>query len=271
MGDRFIVREVGRRAVVAGGRVLDPTPPPRSRDALAAIVELEEALGAHPDILATALLDVHGRDSLRSLAAASGGGRPAAGLIAGDLAWSAAAAARLRSEALNLVHEYHLANPLRPGMPKASLASSLGVDQNTIEASIAASRELHDSGAVVAAAGFESALAPDEEDAWKRAAEELRTAGLAVPRLKELSLDEEVVHALLRRGLLVRVSDDFAYLPEQLEGLVARLGALETPFTVARFRDAFGISRKYAIPLLEWLDAQGVTHREGDLRTLRRS
>ena len=40
--------------------------------------------------------------------------------------------------------------------------------------------------------------------------------------------------------------------------------------TAAEFRDLLGTSRKYAVPLLEWFDARGITVRSGDLRTLRK-
>jgi selenocysteine-specific elongation factor len=44
---------------------------------------------------------------------------------------------------------------------------------------------------------------------------------------------------------------------------------MPSPFTVAEFRDHFELSRKYAVPLLEWMDANGVTERDGDVRTVR--
>jgi selenocysteine-specific elongation factor len=50
-----------------------------------------------------------------------------------------------------------------------------------------------------------------------------------------------------------------------------RLADLPDGFTVAQFRDATGITRRHAVPLLEWLDTEGVTRREGDGRALRRS
>ena len=53
------------------------------------------------------------------------------------------------------------------------------------------------------------------------------------------------------------------YLPEQIEELLARLGDLPERFTVAAFRDAMGLTRKYAVPLLERLDGSGATVRHG--------
>jgi selenocysteine-specific elongation factor len=94
-------------------------------------------------------------------------------------------------------------------------------------------------------------------------------ADLAVPRVADLDLEPEVMHALIRRGDLVRVCDDLVFLPEQIEGVTDRLSTLPERFTVAEFRDAFELSRKQAVPLLEWLDAEGWTRRRGDERTVR--
>ena len=70
--------------------------------------------------------------------------------------------------------------------------------------------------------------------------------------MAELRADPELVHILVREGRLVRISDQLVYLPEQIEELLARLGDLPERFTVAAFRDAMGLTRKYAVSLLEW-------------------
>lgn len=68
----------------------------------------------------------------------------------------------------------------------------------------------------------------------------------------------------------MKVSDDFVFLPSQIESIVESLGRLEQPFTVGQFKDATGMSRKYAVPFLEWADGKGgLTVRMGDLRRLR--
>ena len=68
---------------------------------------------------------------------------------------------------------------------------------------------------------------------------------------------------------MVRISGQLVYLPEQVEDLVAGLAELPDEFTVAQLRDHFGLTRKYAVPLVEWLDAEGYTLRRGDLRSIR--
>jgi len=268
MGDRFILREVGRRSIVAGGLVIEPVAPRRSRDSIAAAPALRHALDESPDTRADALLDVRGVDTLERLAAHSGGGRPTTGTIAGDRAMSSSSSGSLSARAVAMVEAFHVDNPLRPGMPTATLASALGADRDAM-ARLIDQTDLVETGSAISVAGFAPSLGPAEEGAWEEAQATLAAGGLTVPRIKELGLGDELLHYLLRDEQLVRISPDFAYLPSQLESLVADLADLPDEFTVADFRDAFEISRKYAVPLLEWLDKERITQRSADLRSLR--
>jgi selenocysteine-specific elongation factor len=153
-------------------------------------------------------------------------------------------------------------------MQKASLASGIDVDLDFLEALIDSDDELRDDGATVATADFAGGLDAAREADWESVRDQLRMAGLAVPRIKELSIDPDLLHALLRDARIVRIGPELVYLPEQIEGLIERIKAMPTPFTVAEFRDHFRLSRKYAVPLLEWMDANGVTERDGDVRTV---
>ena len=270
-GDRFIVREVGRRAVVGGGRVLDPHPGIRIADLRRSVDSLRAVVGGSADDKASVLLGVRGRDSLARLSADSGGGTPQHAVIAGPLALSEEAAAALSRESVRTVTTFHRDNPLRPGIPKASLASLLDVDPAVLEALVANSPELRDDGATVAVEGFGGGLTSSQEKAWEGLRAALLASGLAVPRIKELDIDKELLHALVRQERVVRIGQELIYLPEQIADIIAALSGLPDRFTVADFRDAFGFSRKYAVPLLEYLDAERVTLRDGDTRTLRQT
>ena len=92
--------------------------------------------------------------------------------------------------------------------------------------------------------------------------------GLAVPSVSELG-DEEIVHFMLRQGDLTRVSDDLVYLPEQIDQLRELIVSMEGEFTVSEFRETAEVSRKYAVPILEWADREGLTARRGDVRIAR--
>ena len=68
----------------------------------------------------------------------------------------------------------------------------------------------------------------------------------------------------------MRIDRDLVYLPEQIDAITAHLPQLPNEFTVGDFRDALEVSRRQAVPLLEWLDAQGWTTRSGDVRRVRK-
>ena len=84
-----------------------------------------------------------------------------------------------------------------------------------------------------------------------------------MPDIDDLGLGLELTHLLVRDGRLVRVSDGLVYLPEQIEEIKRMLGEMTEPFTVARFRDHTGLSRKYVVPILEWADREGLHHPAG--------
>jgi selenocysteine-specific elongation factor len=267
-GDHVILREVGRRSVVAGGVILDPHPAARRREVIDSLSGLRAA--TDPDTRATALLEVRGIATVSDIAADSGGGTVTATVGEGEVMVSAGAAARLDTAAMAAVEAHHTANPLRLGMPLPALASAIGVTAALAQAVVAASPRLLLEGPVVRSVSFVPRLAGAAESAWEAARNTLETAGFAAPRRDELGLGDEVIHALIRGGALVAVGDDLVYLPETLAGIVAAAGSLADGFTVADFRDAMGITRKHAVPLLEWMDRSGVTRRVGDGRNLRR-
>ena len=265
MGDRFILRDSGRRMIAAGGRALEPAPP---AGIAARAGGLRRALDGPADAQAGALLAGRGMETARILAAHSGGGRPAGAVEAVGTFIAGERAADLGAQARRAVASHHRENPLREGLPKASLASRLGVDAETLTALLSREPSLEERGSAVAEADFAPAWGEEETAEWERIREALREAGLQAPRVEELRADQELVHILIREGRLVRISDQLVYLPEQIEELLDRLRDAPQPFTVAAFRDALGLTRKYAVPLLEWLDASGTTVRRGDERSL---
>jgi selenocysteine-specific elongation factor len=116
---------------------------------------------------------------------------------------------------------------------------------------------------------FASLLAPDAEAPLRPVPYES-----VVTSVKRSEVDGalKALDTLIALGTLVKVADELyrgsqiAQIRARVETLLARQGRM----TAAEFRDAIGTSRKYAMPLLEWLDAQGVTIRDGDYRMLRK-
>jgi selenocysteine-specific elongation factor len=261
-GDRFILRETGRKLVMAGGVVIDPAPGPPAR-AMADATRIDPS--AERDRIATRLLEVRGFDDLARLAAHSGGGKPADAVVFGSGAITGDRFAAAVADAERAVTGYQAEHPLRAGMPSATLATLLGISPDLVDRLVEESPMLSRNGPDVSSGDHRQSLDEDMTRRWSAAESRLR-ADFAVPRADELGLGPELIHLLIRMEKLVRVSDDLVFLPEQIDQVVSWLGELEDGFTVADFRDHSGLSRKYAVPLLEWSDREGLTFRRGDER-----
>ncbi len=269
VGERFILRETGRQSVVAGGRIVDPSAPRRSADALLALGHLKEVLAAEPDQAATQLLNARGISSVAALAGWTAGGSPLSGLVSGDVAISTERVHILGERVVATIESFHEEHPLREGMPIASLASQLKLDIETTRALVSGDKRVRDDGPHVALATFHSGLTEAQEENLDRASALLSAAGFNVPNLADLGLDRELLHVALREERIIRVSDDLVFLPDQINELKNRLKDLPSPFGVGDFKDAAKLSRKYAVPLLEYFDAIGVTRRNGNERVVR--
>ena len=265
VGDRFILRDTGRKVVVGGGRVLDPAPGRTGR----ALTDARDVdLEASPDVIAGWLLALRGVETVSRIRAHSAGGSASDAIAAGDLVVSPELVERLAQRAAEMVDSVHDRHPLRAGMPIATLAERLDVEREVAELVIEWSGELERRGPDVARPQHRAGLDEAQDRNWQKARERL-AGSLAVPAQDELGLDEEVIHLKLRESELVRISPDLVYLPDQIEQIKAILSGLEEDFTVAEFRDAAGLSRKYAVPILEWSDKEGLTLRRGNVRRLR--
>jgi selenocysteine-specific elongation factor len=186
----------------------------------------------------------------------------------GGLVFDTARLDALAIRAVEAVEAEHRDHPLRPGLPLATLAERLEVGPEVVEELVRRTSSLQRSGPDISITGRVPGLTPDDEATWQRAAERLGTS-LAVPPESGLGLDGEVISLKLRTGELVRVAAGIVYLPSQIDELKSIITSLDGEFTVAEFRDAAGLSRKYAVPILEWSDKEGLTVRRGDTRRVR--
>lgn len=278
-GDRFIARRFSPLATIGGGEVLDNCPPGRMRRAAAAErlrqIETESANARLARFAAespygaplSTLTARTGRD-VEDLRAAA---RSAGLLVLEDWLTPAAAVEREKRALLEALADFHQQKPLEPGLPKASLT----LPPFFLEALLARAPEIVAEGETLRLAAHRLSLKSDEDEALNRIEALFREAGLAVPPLAEvlsrsgldLNRARAIVQILLRRKRLVRVSQDLYYHTTALEQLKAALAPRKgQSFGVGEFKDWTGLSRKYAIPLLEYLDRERVTRRTGDRR-----
>jgi selenocysteine-specific elongation factor len=154
-----------------------------------------------------------------------------------------------------------------------------GKQLDRIISRFAAEGRIRVSGTQLAHRDFQPQLKPKQDALLKRIEEALDAAGLAVPTPKKLADDlnvppmaiDQILPVGLDCGRLVRVEEGIYYTPPGLMKVTAQ--AREAfglnPFSAAEFRDAMKGTRKYVIPVVEWMDAKGLTIRQGDTRRFR--
>jgi len=190
-----------------------------------------------------------------------------------DRAWFQATRDRL----VKTVREFHQKNPLLPGMARQDLRGRELQDAPTflLDALIADAKDVVAEGETVRTRGHKLVLKDDEEQARAAIERAFDETGLAVPSVLEVLTKSGVEAArarsllqiLLREKRLVRISADLVFHQSAIEKLRAMLAERKgSRFGVASFKEWTGVSRKYAIPLLEFLDREKITRREGDER-----
>jgi selenocysteine-specific elongation factor len=175
---------------------------------------------------------------------------------------------------LNIVSDslrsYHSEHPLETGMPKETLRAQTGLSSAAFEALLSHHQDVVEDAAIVRSKGYSASFLPEQQEARDQVLDRLEVAGMSPPSIDELHLDADLLRAMVERGDLVRIGD-FCLTKTQALGLREKVRSaieLSGPLTVAQIRDLLGTSRKYAVPLCEWLDSTGATRRQGDLRHL---
>ncbi len=182
------------------------------------------------------------------------------------------------------LEHFHEQNPLLPGASKEALRSALFPEAppffaDQVLAHLTAAKEVAIEAETVRLAAHRIVFQKDEEDARQHIIKAFQEAGLRVPGLRELleklPVDNlrarKILQGLLREQTLVRVSEDLVFhreSVEQLKQLLAERKVQSDRLSVLQFKDLTGISRKYAIPLLEYLDREKITRRLGDQRVI---
>jgi len=299
-GDRFILRQFSPVITIGGGMIVDAAPLAPSRRTRLPLDERLRGLatlqsGTHEDMLLARVARTGNSGLAISAAVAETGWTPvvleqAAEALArsgkltrlGELLISTSVLQQLKARTLAAVADLHDRNPLVAGIGKEELRTRLELVPEVFAAvldSLAKTGKLELAAEQVRAAG-RGVVMKDEEAESKRIIEQaFASAGLKVPSLKDvlagLKVDrtraQKIVTLLLRDKLLVKVSEELVFHRDALDDLRRRVLALKpkTPkIDVAIFKEMTGVTRKYAIPLLEYLDRERVTRRVGDERLI---
>ncbi|MDE3180609.1 MAG: selenocysteine-specific translation elongation factor [Acidobacteriota bacterium] len=299
-GDRFILRQLSPVVTMGGGIVLDNRPSgasfrsPEVRQFLELVERADDA----------ARLELHvqreGETGIKEMAARMGWTRTEVERIAAELRERIAilgkppfhlvhadCAQALSENILLVLTRFHAANPLLPGAPKEYLRGQAKVrsKQPSPHAFAAALEALETAGKItlhgelVALAGRTIKLSAEELRAKEQISQAFETAGLRPPASAEALASlpvgrqqaEKILQLLLKEKTLFKIAGDLIVHQSalgRLRRLLAERKAQSDRLSVPDFKALTGVTRKYAIPLLEYLDRERITRRSGDHRVI---
>jgi len=302
-GDRFVIRSYSPVITIGGGEILDafPTRPKRLSPNLQTEMDVllksspEEKIKLHlwkagPAGLSFAEIGMH-------LNLAPGQLKSLVDLLISQGEILAYNGDRLRylhpqvmdelkESCLNFLREFHLQNPLQPGASKEELKSKLPPQMDSrlfqhLLSLLAAEKKIVVEKDLLRLASHTVSLKEEEKDLRQKIINLLAKAALQPPTVKEISTAlhvssaelKPVLQLLTREGILVKVKDELYFHRSaiaELEGKVIRFLQEQKEMSPTQFKEMTQVSRKFAIPLMEYLDAQKITLRVGDKRVLRK-
>lgn len=303
-GDRFIIRSYSPQMTIGGGRVIDPTAEKiRKKDICRVRVELTKLSGSAVEKheMVRIIIDAAGRSGINVTELnAKTGWRKAVlndaldesvrrGLIvrANNVCISAAAFEHLKSRIIGSITEHHKREPLSKGISREALRVQK-ISDPVFEAAIGiliSEKKIDVFGDAVSLSERKTVLTEEERAVSARIVNALMAAGVQVPRADELIAEStrgtkvtaqhagKILKLLFDSGEAVKVSDEFIFSGKTIGGMIAKLRGYaekgDRTIDVSTFKDLAGVSRKYAIPLLEYFDREKVTVRSGDKRIIR--
>jgi selenocysteine-specific elongation factor len=302
-GDRFILRQLSPVVTIGGGKVLDthPSNHRRADDGVKVFLQTLEHGNKEDSLLALTTVSPRG---LSFAGVLSRTGWTAAEIQGAAETLAQSNRVRIVGDAASptfivmsedgftdcvaairkAIDDFHAANPLLPGIPKQELRARAGnpraeVFQAALDDLLNA-RAIALSGDLVQRAGREIALSPEETRAKELIEREFASAGLAVPSfaavLAKLPVEsrraQKILQILLREKVLVKVAEDLVFHQIAVAKLREMLAKYKkergTRLPIGAFKEITGVTRKYAIPLLEYLDREHLTRRVGDERVI---
>jgi selenocysteine-specific elongation factor len=262
VGDRLLLRDPGARRV-SGADVRDVDPPELRRRGAAR--RRAEELAAQPVGTAGAAAELARRRVVRAADfAAMGWPVPEQSTAVGPWLLAPGLVDELAAALPGVVARYRQLRPLEPGPPVAVARRALELpDDELVPAVVREPLALREGRVVSATARLPAGV----QQAVDRIRATLAADPFAAPdadQLRAAGLGPRELAAAVRDGQLVRIADGVYLAPGIAEQARTRLAGVPAPFTLSQARSAWGTSRRVAVPLMEWLDARGVTERLPD-------
>ncbi len=302
-GDHYILRRPSPGETLGGGIILDAHPRQRykrfavdtlqylqaltvgspvevfyqalARSGAVTIQECSDRSGLSNDAARQALEELRASHQVHVVDSDSGvAALPFSALICTQAYWDS-----LRLRALQEVKAFHQAYPLRRGLPREELKSRLRLAPrifSPLVRSLLNDERLVEAGSLIWDADHTIRLDLQQQKQVDRLMARFISSPYAPPSVKEClgEIKDDLYTALLELGELIQLSPEVVFRRKDYNQMVAGVCMLiqqHGPITAAQVRDHFNTSRRYALALLEHLDATGITVREGDFRRLKTS
>jgi len=300
-GDRFVIRSYSPMLTIGGGVVLDPSARRHRAHDAETVAKLEAAEAGQaidvarqwvaglkrpviaPAELATELqLDPADAEQIVSALVDGGELEPLAGT---ELLAPWALHRSLMESVVAALEGYHQRNPLSAAMTKDALQAEVGRPHAALLSDVL--RRLGAEGRIVVGSegvrltGHEVQLSPEQKRGLEAMVFFARRAGFSPPTREAMLASARAPSPDEARALFAMAVGSGELVPvggqvyhrdtlREVERLIRDHVAQKGPFTIADLRDMTGSSRKYIVPLAEYLDGTGLTRRQGDLRTVGR-
>jgi len=293
-GDRFVLRDSAGQSTLAGGVVLDPDASRKSFRSEARLIFLRRRAESPGDALSFVASQIE-RDRavkrpqllVRSKFSAAEVSNAVSRLVAerkvvlaGDFAVRSVCWQPLRQRAIDAIDARHRAHPEQTGFSLSDLRANLDADLPSSELFEPLVEDLCRSefvqvGNAIRRAQHRPALPPLLQAAAMKLRATLEANPFDPPSRKQLAPDsasQQALRFLIETGEIVEINAEVAMAAESLKRmaeLICRYIHDSGPATVSQLRQKLGCSRRVVVPLLERLDHDGITLRNGDVRTLR--
>ncbi|MHB8882979.1 MAG: selenocysteine-specific translation elongation factor [Thermodesulfovibrionales bacterium] len=288
-GDRYIIRRFSPLETLGGGLILDASPAKRrKKDSLDDVLilhrgTLEEKISVKIDqsgIRGMSMNSLNGwinqelediRAAVRDLVAKK------EVLQLDDLLLHMRSYRLLEKNILQFLDIFHKKNPIKPGLPKEEVRAHFDINQKLFNFILSGSKEIAIDKNIIRLQSFRVALTNSDEQSQSKILQLLEKNPFQPPLkdelISELKTDQkklnDILHLLTKDGKIIRINESLYLTKEAYDRIIALLKTFFTgknEISVAEFRDLLNTSRKYSLPILEFLDSNKVTIRTGDVR-----
>jgi selenocysteine-specific elongation factor len=304
--EKFIIRSYSPQTTIAGGRVLDPLPVRHRRkdvDAARAFLQKLAIARESSDAVTLILEEIGGEGaSFGSIQARMG---LKTEVLRNSLELSIEAKSvvkaferfigrtafeKLKSKTIDAISHHHRSEPLSKGMQRETLREKVFAhlepgNFRAVLQSLESEHSVVSEGDSVRLAAYDLKLSSGDAEIRARFEKIYQERGFEVPKLDDALTEaiegtrfprdkaRKIFQLLINDGLVVKISDEFYFSRRHVDRLKSALrkfadGTSDRLIDVPKFKDIAGISRKYAIPLLEYFDREKFTRREGDKRLI---